>query len=218
MNRYELNERISDSMQLERTASVLAAQANQLAAKRNDVNRTLSRRGLPPDRSYDDAICLIKEQIDRLRSEANETWKEVEAACDLDDDGVLNLLNSVVQRAAMDLELSLSGRGFADTVKEVRQFFLNDADVYTRADVRGVPDRIYEGHKRFQKYVRDNIDGILEDTERNRRARKDMTDNKYRCPLCGGGLFVYGRSDRNRYMVRCTGCSLSETVMTCKKE
>ena len=206
-----VQELIRDSMTLERAVSLCGSLANEAAKRRNEANKG-KRRPEDKDESFDLVINVINEARDRFRSDSNRLWKQAEERCRLDDEGVENLLNAVVQRAALDYELALSSRGFSDSIREIENFFRGDADVFTKADVTQVPKRIREARQRFVEIAHDHAGEIIEETKANRAARKDMCDNSIRCPLCGGGMYEWGKAYNGRHQIRCTGCNLAESV------
>lgn len=206
-----VQELIKESMTLERAVSLCSSLANEAAKRRNEANKG-KRRPEDEDESYDLVINVINEAKDRFKADSDQLWKQAENRCRLDDDGVENLLNAVIQRAALDYELALSNRGFPDAIREVEEFFRGDADVFTKADVTEVPRRIRMAHRRFVEIAHDQIADIIRETKENRKAGRDMCDNSVRCPLCGGGVYEYGVPYNGRHQVRCTGCNLSESV------
>ena len=206
-----VQELIKESMTLERAVSLCSALANEAAKRRNEANKG-KRRPEDKDESFDLVINVINEAKDRFKADSNRLWKQAEERCRLDDEGVENLLNGVIQRAALDYELALSNRGFPDSIREIENFFLGDADVFTKADVSQVPKRIRMARQRFVEIAHDHINEIIEETKVNRAARRDMLDNTYRCPLCGGGMYEWGKAYNGRHQIRCTGCNLAESV------
>ena len=206
-----VQELIKESMTLERAVSLCSALANEAAKRRNEANKG-KRRPEDKDESFDLVINVINEARERFRSDSNQLWKQAEERCRLDDDGVENLLNAVIQRAALDYELALSNRGFPDSIREIEEFFRGDADVFTKADVSQVPKRIRMAHRQFVEIAHDHVKDIIKETSDNRKRNRDMLDNTYRCPLCGGGMYEWGKAYNGRHQIRCTGCNLAESV------
>lgn len=133
---------------------------------------------------------------------------------DIHDTGVENLCNAVIQTAAQDYETSLCGGGHDGERTRIEKFAEDGADSYTTIDFEGVLARIRAARPQFAKTAREHASEIIAETNANRENDGDNRKNTYKCPLCGGGLYAYGKSSGGIQQIRCTGCNLFEAVST----
>lgn len=134
---------------------------------------------------------------------------------EFDEDGVINLANAIVERAAMDYEMALC-KNNRKSLSEIETFAKDNAGFYTRTDVERILARIRKAHEEFKQYAHENIAAIVKTTDEFKKhpfhAEFNDARNHNRCPLCGMGLFVKKRYNGGGYLVACGGCSLTEAV------
>lgn len=138
-----------------------------------------------------------------LKSKSNE----------LDQDGIENLANAIIERMALDYETALCEKDDG-ALNEIRNFAEKKAYRYTDLDVEDILTRISANHKKFKKKAHDDIVDIIDMTNKFRRQKYAFSEknNPYRCPLCGGGMYVKSKLKSNSFLVGCTGCALTEVV------
>lgn len=131
----------------------------------------------------------------------------------LDPQGVENLANAIIERMALDYETAICEKD-EGAINEIRNFAEKKAHLYTELDAADILSRISAAHIKFGDKARKNIFEILKVTEEFRKKRDAFSEknNPYRCPLCGGGMYVKAKYKSNSYLVGCTGCALTEVV------
>ena len=157
-----------------------------------------------------DALDIIARDF---RKRSDDAFREHTKKAEINDTGEENLKNAVIERMALDFEKAICDGNEGD-INEIRNFAEKKAYRYTNLDAVEILDRIQEKHKRFQKKAHDDIEGIADVTERFRRKKNAFKEknNPYRCPLCGGGMYVKSKNKTNSFLVACSGCSLTEGV------
>lgn len=157
-----------------------------------------------------DALDIVAKDF---RKRSDDAFREHTLTTDMDEDGMMNLKNAIIERAALDYETALCEKD-EGAMNELHNFAERKAHMYTDADTEEILDRIRERHKLFKDKAHDEIDGIVEMTEQFRKKRDAFSEknNPHRCPLCGGGMYIRSKLKSNSYLVGCTGCNLSEVV------
>ena len=171
---------------------------------------------------YDASWGILIKELERLKGKyrhySDELWAGAEKKGAFQKDAIKDLLSAVVLRAANDYELAVSGEGNAEEMSRIEWFAQNDATGFTGIFLPDVLKKIREAQPKFAQVARENIKEIVDESELNRKNRKaDMSQNKHRCPLCGGGLFTQTRRGSAYQVVCCSGCSLREVVPMPKK-
>ena len=209
---------VSESLVYERAQSTVSAMMNGLAKQRNENEREARRSGTEPDKSFQLVIDVLSDAKKRFRKESKRLWKLAEKSSDIHEIGVENLCNAIIQRAALDYEAALSGHGNVEEKRRIEAFAEDGADDYTSIDFQNVLDRIRVAQPVFSKTAKEHIEEIMSETKNNKQHDGDNRKNTYRCPLCGGGLYAYGKPDGGIQQIRCTGCNLFELVRLKKKD
>jgi hypothetical protein len=209
-----VEELMAESMVLERATTMLTAMMQDMARRRNQNEIDAAAGENAPDKAYDVVIDLLRDGRRKLRIKSNELWKEAERKSELHEPAVEALANAVIQKAAEDYECALCGKGFAAEKIRIEKFAEEGAEAYTKLDLDSVLARIRAAHPEFVKTARKNVEDIVADTKRIRDAHDDVRSKaKHRCPLCGGGLFAYGKNkNKNIVVIRCTGCEFVEAI------
>lgn len=160
---------------------------------------------------------LVLDALDTVakdfRKRSDDAFREHTLTTDMDEDGMMNLKNAVIERAALDYEAALCN-GDDGVMNELHNFAECKAHMYTDTDTEDIFQRIRERHKLFKDKAHDEIDGIVEMTKQFRKKRDAFSEknNPHRCPLCGGGMYIRSKLKSNSYLVGCTWCNLSEVV------
>lgn len=157
-----------------------------------------------------DALSEIKSNFRERSDEAYRKHCRGRNMCDI---GAENLAIAIIERMALDYEIALSERN-DKAMREIEKFSKEHAYKYTNIDPDGVLSRITTDYKKFKEKAHKDIFGILEVTEKFRATRHAFCEEKnpYRCPLCGGGMYVKTKLKSNSYIVGCSGCCLTEAV------
>lgn len=148
-----------------------------------------------------------------FRERSDKAFAEHKGQSDISEDGIDNIKIAIVERMALDYEMALCENDDG-TINEIHDFAKNKAHLYTNLDAEEVLERIREKQKRFNQKANANINELLEMTEKFRRKRYAFSErnNPYRCPLCGGGMYVKTKFKTGSYLVGCSGCNLTEVV------
>lgn len=203
---------IIESMMYERAQSTASAIMNDLAAKRNENERYCKQSGDVPDGSFQLVIDALSKAKKGYAKESNRLWKLAEKNAEIYEPGVENLCNAIIQKAAEDYESALCGGGSESEKLRIEKFAEHGADSYTGLDFRDILSRIRDAKPKFSKVVQEHAQEIINETNANRKNDGDNRNNKYRCPLCGSGLFAYGKKVAGMQQIRCTGCAFWEGV------
>lgn len=162
-------------------------------------------------------LRMVLDSLDNLareyRKRSDEYFLKSKDNAELDRAGVENLANAIIERMALDYETAICEKD-EGTINEIRNFAEKKAYLYTNLNAEDILSRIAVAHKKFCEIARENIKDILQVTETFRKKRDAFSEknNPYRCPLCGGGMYVKTKYKSNSYLVGCTGCALTEVV------
>lgn len=212
------SEIISKSLLYERAFSKLSVLILKERTQRNVDLHCAKAAGEDRDKSWDVLISDLEKLKRKYRSYADELWNGAEKNGAFQPDAVQELLSAVVLRAANDYELAVSGEGNAEEMARIEKFAEEDAGGFTKIYFPDVLKRIRECQPKFARIARENILEIMAESERSRRNHHaDMSGNKHRCPLCGGGLYTQTKRGSPYQIVCCSGCSLREVVEVRKK-
>ncbi len=199
-----------EGMAYERAQARIGAAMNQLSRERNKEYEECRRTGEEPDRAYDIALQQMKSARESLRRTGDRLWREAEQKANIYPPAVENLANAIVERAVYDYEMALSGIGKNLHRNDVERFARDDAEGYTSIDLNQILRKVREAYPIFSATVREHGDEIIRETRKNREDHINMELNTYKCPLCGGALYAYGKASREHVQrINCTGCSLS---------
>lgn len=164
------------------------------------------------DDSFEIVLSYLNLALPHCTAECDRAWKEVYENAEYTDSNLEKLNNAVMLQAAQDYETALCVDSPAqrETAKDIERFAKSGAShQFSGVDFVTVLSRIKGVVPEFQKFVREKGSDIVAETEWIKRKRRmTFQDSKYRCPLCGGGLYSSGRPAGNTYRIRCTGCSL----------
>lgn len=172
--------------------------------------------GEEPSQHYKVVLKSLKNAQEGLRKKSDDAFiRHKNALKDVNDDGIENLANAVIARAAEDYELALCHNDF-EAQGAIEDFAKTNAKLYTTLDVMYVLNRINSSYKRFQKKAHNEIESLIVDTAYLKKNRDhdgiSSKRNPHRCPLCQGGMYVRLKLKKNQYLVGCTSCLLTEVV------
>lgn len=202
------DELLKKSLIYERAKSRIEEAAQKVARERKAHLMEIAVTGEEYDTSFDVAYQELQGISNSLGAKADELWKQMEKTTEKFGPGIERLANAVLAKAAYDYEAALCG-GFADSEAEIHlieTFARHGSEMYTTLDFTEVLGNIRRVHMELWKPLVEKLAPEL----REEKVRK----YKYKCPLCGGGLYYVhakGQSD----LIRCTTCGLFQTV---KKE
>lgn len=209
---------VNKSLEYERAYGKVSELLLRVREQRNLDDRCSRIAGDNPDTSWETLIGELERTKKKFRSYSDELWAGAEKKGAFQKDAIKDLLSAVVLRAANDYELAVSGEGNAEEMSRIEWFAQNDATGFTGIFLPDVLKKIREAQPKFAQVAKENIKEIVDESELNRKNRKaDMSQNKHRCPLCGGGLFTQTRRGSAYQVVCCSGCSLREVVPMPKK-
>lgn len=203
---------MDEALVYERAMSTASTIMSKLAQQRNENEKESKRNGEEPDKSYQLLIDALAEAKKRFRKESNRLWKLAEKDAEVPEYSVENLCNAIMRKAAEDYEAALCGGGSDGERLRIEKFAEIGAEDYTSVDFVAVLGRIRDTQPMFARMAKEHAKEIVEETKRNKKRNADNRKNTYRCPLCGGGLYAYGKCDHGVQQIRCTGCNLFESV------
>lgn len=195
-----------ESLFYDRAMSEIAATIERLRRKRNE-DADKDRYG----DHYDLLITDLTYLRNKYKKQAEQFWtmhKQTEP--ELDDGGITNLLVAIVKSWAEDYETALcnNSQERIDYLRKEGRNLVKDSTL----------TRIEKMHQKFVALAHVNLFQIVEDTAEASKHRTPHGAIRYdgdwmhtRCLLCGGGMYAK-RIGENRYVVRCTGCYLTEVV------
>ena len=210
---------IKESLVYDRANSRLRLFIADLSAKQREDDKVDLENGEPLDQSYDILLKDLKTLQSVYNTESQRLWNMAEQKAEWTRHAVENLANAIVQRAVEDYEMAISGVPCEDEITSLERFADNcDQGEYvlTKARVHDLLALVRKGHKQFVKYANENGKEIIAETKRIRSKHGEITDSRYRCPMCGGALYTESQCGVHR--VVCTGCYLSEVVQIDKKK
>lgn len=196
-----INDFVNASMNWERVASKADAEIRKLSAAAKQERIAAKKEKREPDLSlslYADELRGVKH---RAEKQAEKYWKQARELAVPHDGNLEELLNAVVLKAVNDYETALFNRDTATMT--TLEWFLTDT----------ITSRIKRKYTEFKRIARSHADEIADYTKRIRKASGDMALHaKYRCPICGGGLYVYAKQYAGHRLICCTGCQCMEAV------
>lgn len=196
-----INELVNASMNWERVVSKADAEIRKLSAAAKQERIAAKKEKREPDLSlslYADELRGVKH---RAEKQAAKYWKQARELAVPHEGNLEELLNAVVLKAVADYETALFDRD--TTAISTLEWFLTDA----------ITSRIKRRYADFRRIARSHADEIADYTKRIRKASGDMALHaKYRCPICGGGLYVYAKQHSGYRLICCTGCQCMEAV------
>lgn len=205
---------MAESLVYERAESTLSAIMTDLAKQRNDNTVNAKRNGTTPDRSYQIVIDALADIKKRFAVESDALWIHAETLADVSETAAANACNAVIQKAAEDYEAALCGNG-SDCERDIiliEKFMQEGSSAYTTINCVDVLERIRAAQPLFREKAKKHIVDIKADTVKNRHVSGGNRRSRYKCPLCGGGMYAYGHAKYGMQQVRCTGCYLYATI------
>ena len=208
------------SMVLERAFSEMVA-ISIWEMERAKKARKMALSNNEPEPAHYQLVIDALESVKRdFRKRSDEAFKQHCENADVDETGVENIYNAIIERMALDYETALceEDNGMQN---EVKYFAQTLGHKYTDADTEDILSRIEAYHKRFKEKANENIDELIQITDQFRKSRNAFSErnNPHRCPLCGGGMYVKSKLKTNSYLVGCTSCNLTEVVtVQCQKK
>lgn len=158
--------------------------------------------GEPVDASYKLLADALGDVRDRFRNESDRLWRLADESTVKYERGYEDLFNAIVLRAAQDYEAKLCG---CEDEANRKLLQMNPPECMLSQKLMR---RIREGHKKFERVIKERGKDIVEETLAARKEKRDLADNSVRCPLCGGGLYAFGKERGGVQQIKCTGCSL----------
>lgn len=210
---------VEESMKYDRAASRMQVIIADLLERRRDDKRFDLHNGDAPDKAYDIIINDFKKLQKEYREESDRIWAKVELYKGVHRRAWEDLANAIIQTAIEDYEHAISGKKSENEKMLIEKFAENCDDGYmnlSKLKITALLKRINLNHEKFVAYAHENAKGIIEETARLKKLKKEYRYCKYRCPNCGGGLYetvMYGI-----HRATCTGCFLSEIISIDKKK
>lgn len=206
-----VQEMVADSLLYERCDNRLKRFIDQLRKEKKEYERKLEE-GQDSDLSFDYLIREMEKLRFQYQKKSNDLWEEARKKRVESPEKVQDLFNAVVKQAACDYESACCGN-FSDpeTMKsEILVFAKTEAKNYSNINFNHVLKKIDQAAPEFKKLVREHAKEIVEETNAKRKVRDfDFKANKYKCPLCGYGIFDTGsrfiKSDKT-HCISCSGC------------
>lgn len=162
-------------------------------------------------------LRLVSDALENIarefRERSDEYFARSKKGKEINPQGAENLANAIIERMALDYETALCEKDDG-AIFELQDFARNKAYKYTNLDVDAVLERIASAHKAFKAKAQKNVIEINEMTKKFRTKRYAFSErnNPFRCPLCGGGMYVKTQMKSNSFLIGCTGCNLTEVV------
>ena len=171
------------------------------------ITRLRNEHKADPDTAFDIMIEDLTALRQRYQNLSDLTWVQAEPTEKREP--WFDLANGIVMQQISDYERALcdSDNG---TKARVRAFARSDwAATLTKLDVPSMLKQIDAAYKDFVIFVKDHGAGIVAETKRLRAKKKQTSESKYRCPLCGGGLYEYSPTLEKTHRIKCSGCPLT---------
>lgn len=118
------------------------------------------------------------------------------------------LAAAVVMRDVADYENELC-KAHPDpaTLSTMEKFAEEDSLRFSGLNLKAVYKQLKKRIPVFQKIANENFKEIAAETERLREEpAPDMTKSRFKCPVCGDGLYIYGDYSTGIYEIRCSHC------------
>ena len=128
-----------------------------------------------------------------------------------EQESVEMLLVAIIEQAALDYEKAICN-GDAKECEKIERLARDGSLDFTKIRLRSILKKIREKRNEFDRRARRHLGEIAEDSERCLRLPRDKwvdskyEDAKFRCPMCGGGMYIIKQTWGRR--VQCTGCNL----------
>lgn len=216
----ELNQHLNDTASVEVVSTDISAILSKATAYERAVGRIKDlivklhkeRKGDLEDESFEIVSTYLHVALNHCVGECDRAWQKVYANPDFGYGNYEKLNNAVMLQAALDYEKDIcSGNTSSKRDMEDIERFAESGDSHTYSDIdfTNVLKRIRDVAPEFQRIVRTKGAEIISDTLRLKR-KKDygFAEAKNRCPLCGGGLYHYGKPNGNVYRIKCSGCNM----------
>lgn len=210
----ELKDMATESLVYERAFSRISRIAYSFVHELNKAKTEAETTGVPMDESYQVVMDDLNALKKKYRARSDELWNTVDREADRDDNGFERLSNAILQNVAEDYETALCGSRSVNEIKRIEDFAKNGAEQFTELDFSKVLQRIRRMQPKFVDYAEKHGPEIHSWTRESRKNDYPSNDRKnpHRCPLCGGGMYTYGKVDRGTAVVKCTGCCLFARV------
>lgn len=164
------------------------------------------------DECYEIVMSYLNLCMAHCARECDALWQMIYRNAEFGDGNLEKLNSAVMLQAVHDYENALckGGKTAKDTIEEIERFAsTGTSHHYSAVDFGTILQRIKDTAPEFHKMVREHGAEIIADTLWLKRKKDYNFENaKYHCPLCGGGMYHYGKKIGNTYRIRCTGCSL----------
>lgn len=211
---------MENSLHYERAFSWMTQIIHDLHILREDSNKKSEANNERPDAS----LYLILKDFERLQKEyrqrSDEAWKIAERNGEWYQRNCEDLANSIIAKAFEDYEIAISGINRNESEIMLIEKFAELCDhgdvALTTQKIKPMLKRVDKAHEVFVMMVNEHKNEIISETkEKQENRNNNMENNKYRCPLCGGGLYAQTKYGITRIV--CTHCYLSEVVKAKKK-
>lgn len=210
---------MQESLKYDRAYARLQVLISDLLSNQRISDKEELAEGNQPDASYDLLITDLKKLQMDYRAESGRLWKMAETNKDIYAKAYEDLANAIVQAAAEDYTMALCG-GMNESEKMLIELFADACDsgelAFTKIKVHVILDRIKRAHEDFVKFVKAHGKEIVAETKERKAKHKPMSENSFRCPMCGGAL--YEQSQYGVHRIVCTSCYMSAVIKTEKKK
>ena len=207
----EVKRLMNDSLVYERAYIRAHKILTKLLEKKNKEDEAARQAGETPDES----LKILTHDIARLkqeyREESDKLWKRVDELADPYEAGYERLAQAIIENAAHDYEAALCGGGNASEQLRIELFSKYGAEAFTTLDFPGILARIKSAYPKFVKKAKDNVEQIIAETEQARKEKTDTKDISIKCPLCGYGMYCFGKPKKTA-TIKCTNCAFQAEV------
>lgn len=210
---------VDESLKYDRASSRMQVVIADLIERRREDKRFDVNNGDAPDKSFDIIINDLKKLQKEYREESDRMWAKVELYKGVNRRAWEDLANAIVKMAIEDYERAISGKK-SESEKMLIEKFADNCDNgsmnLSKLKITALLQQIDRNHEKFVVYAHQNAEGIIGDTARLKKTKKEMRYAKYRCPNCGGGLYetvLYGI-----HRASCTSCFMSEVIKIDEKK
>lgn len=211
----ESSEALAYATTLERVCNRLRGLITQVGMEQKKHKKEAFKTGERVDDSYEILLAYLTVALGHCGAMCDGAWEKVEGEISPSSEGLERLGNAVILQAVYDYEAALSrGSKFDhDTMKDIERFAdSKDAEFFSGVNFAETLSRIKHIYPQFQKMVREYGAYIIADTMWIRRHTSNgamvFKNAKYKCPLCGGGLYAYEKKVGGVQRIRCSGCNL----------
>ena len=214
-----LENAMRESLMYDRAASRLQVIISDLAVRQRSDDAVDVENGEELDESYDILLKDLRLIETSYNVESKRLWDMAEKKAEWTRHAVEGLANAIVQKAVEDYEMAISGTQCESEMSSLERFAEecdNGEYVLTKIKVKDLLAKVRKGHEKFVRHAKTFGDDIIAETAAIRKKHGDITESRYRCPMCGGAL--YTESQHGVHRVVCTGCYLSQVVKVEKKK